>query len=116
MVDTTVEKLTPPVFDATVEKPTLPDVDPTTIGFVNDGFTVDMTPNGGDFVKMVGNKVYWSKGDKKNIVVLEVKGSIIAYGVEAGGIRVYNSQNKGFFAKYLGIAKDVPYFGKLEEQ
>jgi hypothetical protein len=75
-----------------------------------------MTPGGGDFLIMNGNAVYWSKGDKKNVVVLTVKGDIIAYGVESAGIRVYNRQNKGFYAKYLGNNSGVPYFGKLEEQ
>jgi hypothetical protein len=106
-----------PSFDSANEKPTLPDIDPATISPVNGGFTLDMTPGGGDFLIMNGNAVYWSKGDKKNVVVLTVKGDIIAYGVEPGGVRVYNRQNKGFFAKFLGInGSGVPYFGKLEEQ
>ena len=78
---------------------------------------IDMTGTGSqDFLIMNGNALYWSKGDQKNVIVLTVKGDIIAYGVQADGIRVYNLQNKGYFAKYLGANNGVPYFGKLEEQ
>ena len=107
----------PPTFDSTAEKPSLPDIDPATISPVNGGFTIDLTgPGSQDFLIMNGDSVYWSKGDKKNIVVLTVKGDIIAYNINNDGIRVYNRQNKGFIAKYLGANNGVPYFGKLEEQ
>ncbi len=109
-----------PLFDPSTSAPSGgPDVDPATINPVNNGFTVDLGEAEGLF-KLDGNTLWWTPSpvaNSKPVVVLQIKGSLIAYtfqlrpGDTRPSIIFWTSNRKGYYQTCRGVSGGIPQFG-----
>jgi len=108
-----------PSIDILTQVPSQPDLDPATLNPVNNGFDMVLDEVRGNMRMDLGNRLYWTVPGKPPVVVLEIKGDLVAYrmdmlpGDSEPRLIYYTKNRKGYSCACFGLSvQGVPYFGE----